>query len=151
MKTTLLTLVLAVATLVPAYAQNFDPKPGTVLWETLYDPPYTEPTEIPTGDSLRKELFDLLRTRLEPKAKQPILFSGSLKAYKNWALFVGESQDKEGKPIAYPELGNSDTVGLWLRTADGWKLVSYEGGHSDVFYDIWPEMYGMPRELLLAR
>ncbi|MEM7602671.1 MAG: hypothetical protein AAF357_14795, partial [Verrucomicrobiota bacterium] len=127
MKTTLLTLAFFVAALMPAVAQDINPKPGTVFWESLYDPPYAEPTEIPAGDPLRKELFDLLRPKLEPIAKKPILFSGSLQAFKNWALFQGESQDKEGNPIAYPDMGNSDTVGLWLRTADGWKLVSYEG------------------------
>lgn len=139
-------LALAVAfTALPAFGEELENPPGSALWNSFYDPPYTTPTEIPTDNALRKELFNQLRAKLEPKAGKPILFSGSLKAYRNWALFQGESQDKQGTPIAYPELGNSDTVALWLRTKDGWMLVDYDCGHSDVFYLVWTEVYGMPK------
>lgn len=146
-KHTAIALAVLVFGAVPIFGQDYEPEPGSDLWAELYDPPYTVPTEIPVSNPLRKELFNLLRPKLEGRAGQPILFAGSLKAFKNWALFVGETQDKGGSSIAFPPLGNSDTVALWLRTTDGWVLVSFEGGHSDVFYDIWTAQFGMPRAL----
>ncbi|MEM6911354.1 MAG: hypothetical protein AAF555_07195 [Verrucomicrobiota bacterium] len=128
-----------------ALAEELDITPGSDLWGSLYHPAYEKPSEIPTSNPLRKELFNQLRAKLEPKAGEPLLFLGSLRAYRNWALFQGASQDRNGGPIAYPDLGNSDTVALWLRTKDGWTLVDYEAGHSDVFYLIWTEAYGMPK------
>ena len=50
--------------------------------------------------------------------------------------------------MAIGELENSDTAALWLRTVEGWRLVDFSGGHSDVFYEIWPEQFGVSRELL---
>ncbi len=129
-------------------AADLEIEPDSDYWKELYDPPYKKPTEVPIGTELRKELFNLVRPKLEAIAKQPIKFQGNMKAYRNWALFTGQSLDKDGKPVAYPDLGNSDTVALWLRTVDGWKLVDFSGGHSDVFYLIWTEQYGVPRALI---
>ncbi|MEM9281220.1 MAG: hypothetical protein AAGA96_05290 [Verrucomicrobiota bacterium] len=124
--------------------------PESDEWETLYEPAFKSPEEVPRGSELRKTLFNLARPKLEKLAGQSIRFNGSLKAYRNWALFLGESVDANGNSIAYPDLQNSDTVVLFLRTADRWVVVDYSGGHGDVFYEIWIEQYGMPRPLLLA-
>ena len=37
---------------------------------------------------------------------------------------------------------------LWLRTRDGWRLVDFSFGHSDAFFVVWPEQYGVSRKLL---
>lgn len=110
----------------------------------IYDPPYKKPTELARGSELRGALFDKLRA----KTKKEVLFEGSLKAYRNWALFTGRTVDRAGKSVAHPPLGNDDAVGLWIRTRDGWTVVDYSFGHSDVFYLIWVEQYGVPKELL---
>jgi hypothetical protein len=123
-------------------------KPGTEEWKQIYDPPFEKPSELGADSSLRKQLFDLLRPKVESIAKQPVKFQGSLRAFRNWALFVGRSLDEKGVSLKLPELGNDDTVALWLRTSGGWKLVDYSAGHSDAFYFIWTEQYGMPAELL---
>jgi hypothetical protein len=123
-------------------------KPGSEEWRSLYEPAFEKPTELEMDSELRKSLFNLIRPRAEKIAKQEEKFRGSLRAYRNWAFFSGSSIDADGKPVEYPDLGNSDTVALWLRTLDGWKLVDFAAGHSDAFFIIWPEQYGMPAELL---
>jgi hypothetical protein len=45
-------------------------------------------------------------------------------------------------------MGNDDAAALWLRTRDGWRLVDYSFGHSDAFFVVWSEQYGVSRELL---
>ena len=123
-------------------------KPGSEEWRTLYEPAFEQPTELEANSELRKSLFNLIRPRAEKIAKQPVKFQGHLRVYRNWAFFTGSSIDANGKAVEYPELGNSDTVALWLRTLDGWKLVDFAAGHSDAFFIIWPKQYGMPSELL---
>jgi len=133
-----------------AFAEDteFIPK-GSSAWREAFDPPFHEPAEVSRESGLRKKLFDLLRPAIQAQAGKGVLFEGSLKAYKNWALFVGRTMDKAGgKSIAFKPHGNDDTVALWLRTRDGWRLVDYEAGHSDVFYIIWHEQYGVPKALL---
>lgn len=140
-------LPLALASFIfasPVVAADPMIQPGSEEWSATYTPDYSTPTEIPRGSELRNGLFDLLREKGNPTHK----FAGSLKAYRNWAIFVGETVDADGVTVHYQPMGNSDTVGLWLRTRDGWVVVDYSFGHSDVFYLIWIEQYGMPRELL---
>lgn len=46
---------------------------------------------------------------------------------------------------------NSDSLGLWLLTREGWKLIDFSFGHSDAFFVIFPQKYGVPRELVNLR
>ncbi|MGJ8674208.1 hypothetical protein [Rubritalea sp.] len=116
-------------------------------WAELYQPPYTKPTELPVGSDLRKKLFSMLRKETDSATK----FKGSLKAFRNWAVFIGETVDKSGEIIPHPPFGNSDTACLWIRTTQGWVIVESSFGHSDAFYIIWPEIYGTPKALLEMR
>ncbi len=141
-------IIAASAPTAGAEDTEFIPK-GSSAWREAFDPPFHEPTEIGRDSGLRKQLFDLLRPGIEKQTKESVLFEGSVTAYKNWALFVGRTLDKAGKnSIAFKPHGNDDTVALWLRTREGWRLVDYEAGHSDVFYVIWNEQYGVPKALL---
>src|SRR6056297_3364649 len=144
MKSFLFLIITLTSSLTLLKAQQLEYGPDPEEWKWLYKPAYKTPTEIPRGDPLRKQLFDLLRPALEKISKEPLLFQGSLVSYRNWALFQGSSLNKDQQPFGYPDGGNSDTVALWLHTAEGWKLVDFSGGHSDVFYQIWAEKYGMP-------
>lgn len=119
--------------------------PGSEEWKGIFDPPYEAPTEVPKDSPLRKTLFDLLRPAMEKKTKQKVLFEGTLRAYKNWAVFTGRTVNADGSSVKFPPMDNDDTAALWLRTKDGWRLVDYNGGHSDAFYIIWPEQYGVPK------
>lgn len=148
-KAVLLTTLLFLAiSLPPALSQEREITPDSEEWRDLYEPPFAKPTELTADSPLRKKLFDLLRPEVEHIAKEPTRFQGNLRVFKNWALFMGRSLDANGVSLKLPELGNDDTVALWLRTWDGWKLVEFSAGHSDAFYIIWPEKYGVPRELV---
>ena len=120
-------------------------------WRELFDPPFPQPQEIPVGSPLRNELFELLRPAIARLAKRPVRFEGTLRAFKNWALFTGDTVDQHGARVRFPPVDNGDTVALWLRTRVGWRLVDYRAGHSDVFYSVWSEQYGAPKELLGMR
>lgn len=125
---------------------------GTDLWRDSYDPPYEQPTELPKDKPLRKDLFDKLRPHVEKKAGgKKVLFEGSLRAFRNWAFFSGRTVGESGGSIGFPPLDNDDTVALWIRTVEGWRLVDFSVGHSDVFYEIWVEKFGMPPEFVFGR
>lgn len=113
-------------------------------WAELYQPPYKKPSELPVGSELRKELFNMLRKETDPATK----FKGSLKAFRNWAVFLGETVDANGQSITHPPHDNTDTACLWIRTEKGWVIVESSFGHSDAFYIIWPEIYGTPEALI---
>jgi hypothetical protein len=146
-------IVSFVSTLVvcSALAQEERIHPDSREWRELCDPPFTEPREIASSSPLRKELFELLRPPIAELAKRPVRFEGSLRAFKNWALFIGSTVDEQGASVKLPPVDNSDTVALWLRTCAGWHLVDYSAGHGDVFYSIWAQQYGTPKELLGVR
>lgn len=118
--------------------------PNSSEWGDIYDPPYKVPTELPADSKLRRDLFDLLRTKGTPKYR----FSGSLKVFRNWALFVGATVDKDGSPLTHPPHDNTDSVALWLRISEGWRLIDFSFGHSDAFYLVWSEKYGVPAVLV---
>ncbi len=140
----LLFMLFLLASSIPCYAQDW----GALRREELFEPPYEQPTELLKGQPLRKQLFDRLRPLAMKKANKEVRFSGSLKVYKNWALFIGTTLDKQGNAIGYPPMGNSDATALWLRTQSGWVVVDFSLGHSDVFWAIWHEQYGAPSALL---
>jgi hypothetical protein len=131
-----------------AFAQQSSLSPGSREWRELFDPPFSQPSEIPSNSPLRKELFELLRPPIARLAKRAVRFEGTLRAFKNWAFFTGSTVDEQGDTVRFPPSDNSDTVALWLRSRSGGRLVDYSAGHSDVFYLIWSEQYGAPRELL---
>ena len=152
MKSSFCALVLIAYFVLPSAlsrAEEFSIPESSQLWTKVYDPPYRVPTEIPKGSDLRKSLFDQLRPKIAALVQgKKILFNGTLKAYRNWAFFNGETVNTAGHPIGLPPNDNSDTAALWLRTRDGWRLVDYRGGHSDVFYTVWPAQYGVSKKLL---
>ncbi|MDD5351318.1 MAG: hypothetical protein PHQ12_13995 [Chthoniobacteraceae bacterium] len=138
--------------LVAAQERAASAQPGDDEWKRRFDPPFIAPAEIPRDSALRKTLFEPLRVKIAKKAKAPVRFEGSLRAYRNWAFFQGGSVDAKGKAVVDNDwFGSSDTVGLWLRTREGWQLVAWSWGHTDAFYiHYWPNAYGAPRELLGA-
>lgn len=105
------------------YGENPMIGPGTPEWKDLYELPDAQPKELEANNPLRKQLFDQLRFRLNSQTHSQLLFKGSLKAFRNWAVFVGSSIDNEGKPVKFPPMDNSDTAVLWIRTNEGWQLV----------------------------
>lgn len=116
-----------------------------------FDPAADTPVEVPRGSPLRKTLFDILRPRVEEQAAAKILFEGRLTACRNWAFFLGRTMGADGRKVTLSDMGNDDTVALWLRTRDGWTLVDFDAGGSDAFYTEWSQQYGAPAALFLAQ
>ena len=143
-------LLFPYSSLVFSAASHTQPtvNPGSSEWNELFDPPFTKPTEIPVSSPLRRSLWAQLRPLVEKKARRPVRFEGSLRAFKNWAFFVGRTVDMKGQSVKFSDMENDDTVALWLRTSSGWRLINFSVGHSDAFYILWPQQYGMPEELL---
>lgn len=142
------TLLILVCATLTGLAEEVLVTPGSSEWREIFEPPFTQPTELPADMPLRRVLFDQLRPRLEKIAKRPVRFEGTLRAFKNSALFIGRTLDTDGKSITLPPMDNDDTAALWLRTRDGWRLVDFSGGHSDAFYILWHEQYGFPKSLI---
>ena len=126
-------------------------RPDSREWRELFDPPFPKPQEIPSTSPLRKELFELLRPYIAPVAKRPVRFEGTLRAFKNWVLFIGTTVDDKGAEVKFPPMGNTDTAALWLRTRVGWRLVDFSVGHSDAVPVVWMEQYGVSRDLVGVR
>ena len=140
--------VLSMLILSSVLAQPEVIRPDSREWRELFDPPFAQPQEISPSSTLRKQLFELLRSPIVRIAKRSVRFEGNLRAYKNWAVFIGSTVDERGAPVKFPPIDNSDTAALWLRTRDGWRLVDYSAGHSDMFLWIWAQQYGALGELL---
>lgn len=141
-----ISFLLATACFHEARAQSLV-TPDSSNWAEIYDPPYKTPTELPPDSALRRELFGILRGKTTPETR----FSGSLKVFRNWALFTGRTVDQNGKSIKHPPMDNDDALGLWLRTTEGWKLVDFSFGHSDAYFVMFPQTYGVPSELIGLR
>ena len=125
--------------------------PGSAQWREIFQPAYTKPTELPADSPLRKSLFELLRPPTELALKEKVRFEGSLRVFKNWAFFVGRVVGADGKRAKTQALDDDTTVGLWLRTADGWRLVDHDVGSTDAFWVVWTEQYGVPTALILGK
>jgi hypothetical protein len=116
-------------------AENDDSSPGRI-------------EEVPRGSKLRAQLFDLARPEAEKTAGQPVKFEGSMKRMGDWVFFSGNVVDRDGRPIPVHGVA-SDTVALWRREKDRWRVLDVGAGASDAYhYYVWPEKFGAPVELL---
>ena len=104
--------------------------------------------EVPRGSALRSQLFDLARPEAEKTAGQPVKFAGSMRRLGDWVYFSGELVDARGRPVAVRNLA-PDTLALWKRENGRWKVLDVGAGVTDAYhYDVWPEKFGAPIELL---
>lgn len=103
-------------------------------------------SEVPPG-KLRSQLFELARPTLEKTAGYPVKFQGSLKANAQWAFFLGQIVDPQGKTIRLGEAESGDAVALWQQKDGKWKLVVALAGVTDAPFVDWPREYGAPEAL----
>lgn len=106
------------------------------------------PKEVPRGSELRDQLFDLARPEVEDVAGQPVKFAGSMKQLSGWAFFQGRIVDAGGAAILVGESQSADTALLWRDSRNGWEVVRYAVGITDVAWASWPDEVGAPTELL---
>lgn len=105
-----------------------------------------EVKEVQSGE-LRSQLFALARFPVEKTAGRAVKFKGSLKANAQWAFFLGQIVDQQGRTIRLGEGESGDTVALWQNKSGKWQLVVALAGITDAPYVDWPRNYGAPREL----
>ena len=117
-------------------------------WETLYVTKPRTPTIVELDSEYGREIMKAFETIFQKRTPKGAKLVGRITAYKNWALFGGYTASANGDQIT-PEDGiASDTTILFLKTREGWTVVDYGLGHSDMFFIIWPAQYGAPVELL---
>jgi len=105
------------------------------------------PQEVAKGSDLRAYLFDLARTGVEQEAGRPVKFQGSLKQLDGWAFFNGSIVDESGRKVMAGDAESADTVILWKKAGQNWRVVAYIVGMTDVGYANWADKYGAPEAL----
>jgi len=110
------------------------------------------------GSPERKAILDSLRTPVEKKLKQPVIFKiDHFKVQNGWAFILATPQKPDGGLPDYRgtvyqaavEAGAFDNgVVALLHNVNGkWKLVNYVIGATDVPYVDWDKTYRAPRTI----
>ena len=114
---------------------------------------------VPVGDPQRRVLLDAIRPAIEDHIGQPVQFVvDTLQTQGDWAFYAGRIQQPNGRPIDFSrtpyaealEEGMFDgpsTYALLQRRGNGWRLVDWVVGPTDVTYAGWPGEYGAPESL----
>ena len=112
------------------------------------------------GSVERKAIVDALRTPVEKRLKQPVIFKiNHLKVQNNWAFLIGRPQNSDGSAIDYTNTVYRDAVDAGafddgivalLRKVNGkWTVVQYVIGATDVPYVDWDKKYRAPRGIFI--
>lgn len=117
--------------------------------------PQGQPYTPEPGTAERKAIADALRVPVEKQLKKSVVFKiDHLKVQDGWAFLRGVPQRPDGKPMDYSdtpyrrqkELGMFDDQisALLRRQGDGWAVVTYDIGATDVVYLDWAEKHKAP-------
>ncbi len=117
-------------------------------WDDIYSVKSRTPVFVAQGSKEASAILDAFLPIFKKRTPAGAQLIGEIKAFKNWALFAGYAADSKGNQITPKDGIASDTAVLFLKTREGWAVVDYGLGHSDMFYIIWPAQYGVPVELL---
>jgi hypothetical protein len=117
-------------------------------WDEIYSVKSRTPITLAIEAKETQPILDAFMPLFKKRTPAGSKLVGDIKAFKNWALFTGYSADPKGNQITPKDGIASDTTVLFLKTREGWTVVDYGLGHSDMFYIIWPAQYGVPVELL---
>lgn len=146
-----MSLLLISLLLAGPMAPAAEPAPGTVSQGAV--------RAVPTGDPQRRVLLDTIRPALEARIGQPVQFVvDTLQTQGDWAFYAGRIQQPNGRSIDFSttpyaealEEGMFDgpsTYALLQRRGNGWRLVDWVVGPTDVTYAGWPGEYGAPESL----
>lgn len=130
-------------------------KRGTDAWERAYVPAFRKPTLLQSDSELRRQLWSGLLEKVQREAKKKVTLYGEIRVYRNWASFRGSADDPTLAEPSEFHFGSaalpfsSRVAALWLRTALGWRLISFSPGFVDPVYADWPLEYGAPEELVI--
>jgi hypothetical protein len=113
----------------------------------------------PRGSALRAQLLDAARPVFRRETGGPVEFVVvRLNVMGDWAFGEVRLQRPSGQPIDWSatryaddfEAGMFDPAAsdfLLRRTSDGWKVVEFATGPTDVVWDGWRHDYGLPLAL----
>jgi len=110
------------------------------------------------GSAERKAIVDALRSPVEKKLKQPVIFKiDHLKVQKGWAFLLGVPQQPGGSAINYQGTAYQtaidagafdDSVVALLHNVNGkWRVIQYVIGATDVPYLDWDKEYRAPKSI----
>jgi hypothetical protein len=110
------------------------------------------------GSPERKAIVDALRTPVEKKLKQPVIFKiDHLKVQNGWAFLLGVPQRPDGSGIDYQNTiyqeavraGAFDNgiVALMHNVNGKWRVTEYVIGATDVPYVDWDKKYRAPKAI----
>jgi len=110
------------------------------------------------GSDERKAIMDALRTPVEKKLRQQVIFKiDHLKVQNGWAFMLGKPQRLDGTPVDYSgtvyksavEAGAfDDSILALLHEVGGkWRVVQYVIGATDVPCVDWDKKYHAPKAI----
>jgi hypothetical protein len=110
------------------------------------------------GSSERKAIVDALRTPVEKKLKQPVIFKiDHLKVQNGWAFLLGIPQRPDGSAIDYQDTiyqkaisggAFDDGIVALLHNMNGkWRVTEFVIGATDVPYVDWDKKYRAPKAI----
>jgi hypothetical protein len=112
---------------------------------------------VPVGDPLRRRLLDALRPAIQRDlGGQPVQFMvDRLRVEGDWAFFAGAVQQPNGRPIDFGRTRYASALengvfdgpgmfGLLRRSGQGWQVVTFVIGPTDVAWLAWSDEYGAP-------
>lgn len=113
----------------------------------------------PRGSQVRKDVLDAARPIFESETGGPIEFVvRHLNVAGDWAFGDVGLQRPGGRPIDWrrTKFGEAEADGafdpagsffLARRTNQGWRVLDYAVGPTDIAWDGWDKTYGAPRAL----
>ncbi len=116
----------------------------------------------PKGSALRTGILDAARPTFEKEIGGPIEFVvTTLNVYDDWAYGDVKIQRPGGKPIDWSKtkfaedfkqgmLETGHNLFLLQEGGDGWGMVEYAIGPTDVAWDWWRQQHNLPAELFGA-
>lgn len=116
----------------------------------------------PKGSPLRATLLDAARPTFEQEVGAPVEFVvGTLNVMEGWAYGDVKLQRPGGAPIDWSRtkfaedfqqgmLETEHNLFLLQQSGDGWTLVEYALGPTDVAWDWWRQQRKLPAELFGA-
>lgn len=110
------------------------------------------------GTAERKDILDAIRPAIEAEMRGPVEFVIlDMRVQGDWAVVVADPQRPGGAPIDVGDTGHAEDMdfldglvvyAICLFAGDRWNLIDHVTGPTDVAYSHWPQLYGVPAEML---
>ncbi|HJQ67485.1 MAG TPA: hypothetical protein VKA70_00825 [Blastocatellia bacterium] len=106
----------------------------------------------------RKQILDALRSPVESELRKAVVFKvDHLKLQSGWAFMRGVPQQRSGKKMDYSGTPYEEAIkegafddwvcALLHKEKDGWRVVKYVIGATDVPYEGWDKEFNAPPDI----